>query len=695
MKRFVSMLLAVIICVSCISFEATARRDLTKEEILAGELKDLGLFKGVSDTDFALGRAPSRIEAVIMLIRVLGKEKEVSGSTWRHPFTDVPEWANNYIGYAYSKGLTNGSSTSRFGSGDASAAMYMTFMLRALGYSDTNGADFTWNDPFTLAQAVGIYPDGVNIKKFWRADVVLISHAALSAYVKGANATLARKLISDGVFTSDDFEKYYKVHDVSTIETVTGDELTPEQLYELCSPSVFYIEVYDTKGNPFASGSGFFIDSNGTAVTNYHVIDEAQSATAIIPDTGKKFDIVGVYDYSVENDWAVIKVNCTGNSYLTLDDGSTVVGAATVYAIGSPQGLQNTISTGIISTPERVMDGVTYIQTTAAISHGSSGGALLNKYGEVIGITSASVESGQNLNFALPISCIDGCKKDEATPLNVINKPNIRYILSTQSVSVSVGETQYITLDLETKGVHGETYSISSENTSIAQVGWTDINDNELPWSITIVGESPGTTFLNITNDFNGQYARVQIVVTGSTAPSYSGGNSYTSRSSYTIAYLKEWLKKNGVYNNGIYEVCIYSSEKYGLNYVALCFDVVDDWLYVSDISYGKSDDYVYIDKLFLLEDTKSYVYSSAFYSNSSLKTPDASAFFDVYPSLYTEDSPIIANYYKGPEGFKNSFTVYSRDGLNYLLAYLSGYHKYNIGGITLADLGFTSFTFQ
>jgi trk system potassium uptake protein TrkH len=101
-----------------------AQRDISREEILAQELKDLGLFRGVSETDFDLDRAPSRVEALVMLIRVLGKESEVTGDTWKHPFTDVPGWADNYVGYAYSKGLTNGQSATQFGTGDANAAMF-------------------------------------------------------------------------------------------------------------------------------------------------------------------------------------------------------------------------------------------------------------------------------------------------------------------------------------------------------------------------------------------------------------------------------------------------------------------------------------------------------------------------------------------------------------------------------------------
>jgi hypothetical protein len=78
----------------------------------------------------------------------------------------------------------------------------------------------------------------------------------------------------------------------------------------------------------------------------------------------------------------------------------------TVYALGSPLGLEDTFSNGMISSTNRVDGGQTFLQTTASISSGSSGGALLNEYGQVIGVTAASYTSGQSLNLAIPIDCI-------------------------------------------------------------------------------------------------------------------------------------------------------------------------------------------------------------------------------------------------------------------------------------------------
>ncbi len=405
MKRFIAVFAIVIMCISCVSISVNAQRDVSNEELLAQELKELGLFRGVSDTDFALGRAPSRVEALVMLIRVLGKENDVTAGVWRHPFTDVPKWADKYVGYAYSNGLTNGQSMTEFGTGDASGAMYITFVLRALGYSDVNGEDFVWSDPFTLAREVGILSDSVNIQQFWRADVVLVSHSALSSYLNGTQQTLAQKLIAAEVFTKAQFDRLYNSSKNSATKPTFGNnELSAEEIYEMCSPAVFYIEIYNGLKQTLGNASGFFIDDKGTAVTNYHVIERAYSAKIQMSDTGKVYNVIGIYDFSEEQDWAVIQVDCTGNEYLEIGNPSTVVGGATIYTIGSPLGFQNTISEGLISNPKRVLDGIDHIQISAPISHGNSGGALLNKMGHVIGITTSGRDDAQNLNFVIPVT---------------------------------------------------------------------------------------------------------------------------------------------------------------------------------------------------------------------------------------------------------------------------------------------------
>ena len=156
-----------------------------------------------------------------------------------------------------------------------------------------------------------------------------------------------------------------------TGEDDESGELSAGEIYNKCAPAVVYIVVYDASGNALRTGSGFFIDSDGTLVTNYHVVEGGASAKITTMDN-QVYDVSGVYDCDETTDIALLKVN--GSGFTSLKVSTEPVSAGdTIYAIGSPLGLSNTISSGIISNAARVYEGVTYIQVTAPISSGSSG----------------------------------------------------------------------------------------------------------------------------------------------------------------------------------------------------------------------------------------------------------------------------------------------------------------------------------
>ncbi len=112
--------------------------------------------------------------------------------------------ADKYIGYAYENGLAYGNKD-KFGTDNATSDMYLTFVLRALGYDDTKG-DFVWNEPDALAKSVGILPDDIDKDNFLRADIVKISWAALSARIKNGTQALSEKLMAEGVFTAENYD---------------------------------------------------------------------------------------------------------------------------------------------------------------------------------------------------------------------------------------------------------------------------------------------------------------------------------------------------------------------------------------------------------------------------------------------------------------------------------------------------------
>lgn len=456
-KRAVSFALCMILCIGVLPGGAfAAGRDVSFEETLAAELKSLGLFRGVSDTNFDLARSPTRIEALIMLIRTLGKEQEALAGTWEHPFDDVPAWADKYVGYAYQNALTKGTSATTFGAGDASAAQYLTFILRALGYSDAGGADFSWDSPYELSGSAGILPDGTNLSEFWRADVVRISYAALGAKRKGSDQTLAQKLIAAGAFTQAQFDESWRADAFAEQNAPRPGTtaLSAREISDLASPAVFFVQVYDTESaasDPAAVGSGFLISADGTAVTNYHVIEETLGATATTSD-GKVYPIEKVLFYDVGRDIAVVRLSrtardgttCAAFPFLRMRESAEVRNGDVVYAIGSPLGLQNSISNGIVSNRSRTLEGESYpyIQTTAAISHGSSGGALVNEYGEAVGVTAGYLGGGQNLNLAIPMDSVLGLDLSAAgTPYADVYRNEFRRLL--REDNPDIGEREW------------------------------------------------------------------------------------------------------------------------------------------------------------------------------------------------------------------------------------------------------------
>lgn len=178
---------------------------------------------------------------------------------------------------------------------------------------------------------------------------------------------------------------------------------TPSEIAQQLSPSIVYIEMTDLSGKAISSGSGFIIDSSGKIVTNQHVISGASGGRVVLSDkTSYEISSVSAADASL--DIAIIQINTSGLQPAKLGNSETILAGEKVVAIGNPYGLDHTISDGLISNVSREINGETLIQTSAPISPGSSGGALINERSEVIGVTSSGYNVGQNLNFAIPIN---------------------------------------------------------------------------------------------------------------------------------------------------------------------------------------------------------------------------------------------------------------------------------------------------
>jgi uncharacterized protein (TIGR02145 family) len=165
-------------------------------------------------------------------------------------------------------------------------------------------------------------------------------------------------------------------------------------------------------------GSGFFVGTNLIA-TNYHVIEGATEAFCYTNSSAAKYEIEGYVAVDKEVDLVILKVKGVNKPAIKMST-STPIPGQKVYVLGSPKGLPATITDGIVS-GLRDWDGTKLIQISAPISHGSSGGPVLNANGLLVGISVGALEDGQNLNFAIPKSNLDlllGFKKSYATPLS-------------------------------------------------------------------------------------------------------------------------------------------------------------------------------------------------------------------------------------------------------------------------------------
>jgi S1-C subfamily serine protease len=181
-------------------------------------------------------------------------------------------------------------------------------------------------------------------------------------------------------------------------------ELSYEQLATLAS-SVVMIMIHDKDGQPIGTGSGIMISEKGYILTNCHVAAGGHFYSIRIEDDEKVYQTDEMIKYHQVLDLAVIRIDRQLKPLQLYRGDKPLVRGQKVVAIGSPMGLFNTVSDGIIS-GFRVMNGVDMIQFTAPTSHGSSGGAVLNMYGEVIGISTAGIDNGQNLNLAVGYNSI-------------------------------------------------------------------------------------------------------------------------------------------------------------------------------------------------------------------------------------------------------------------------------------------------
>jgi len=158
---------------------------------------------------------------------------------------------------------------------------------------------------------------------------------------------------------------------------------------------------------PTGSGSGVLVDPSGVIATNLHVVRGDSSATVTLANHDA-YDDVEVVAVDARKDLVLLKVKAFKAASIILGDSDDLAVGNAVYAIGTPRGLALTMTEGIVSSLRDSGDGYGVIQTSAAISPGSSGGGLFNDRGELVGITSFRINGGESLNFAVPVNYVRG-----------------------------------------------------------------------------------------------------------------------------------------------------------------------------------------------------------------------------------------------------------------------------------------------
>ncbi|MCX6895207.1 MAG: trypsin-like peptidase domain-containing protein [Verrucomicrobia bacterium] len=166
---------------------------------------------------------------------------------------------------------------------------------------------------------------------------------------------------------------------------------------------------------PGGLGSGFILDEDGFLITNFHVIEgETQISVEVYHQrndqlerkTYKQIRIVAINKFA---DLALLKIDekdAPKFAHIALGDSEALAVGERVFAIGSPLGLERTVTEGILSTKTREMQGDLYLQTTAQINPGNSGGPLFNMSGDVVGVTNMKITFGEGLGFAIPVSAV-------------------------------------------------------------------------------------------------------------------------------------------------------------------------------------------------------------------------------------------------------------------------------------------------
>ncbi len=347
----------------------------------------------------------------------------------------------------------------------------------------------------------------------------------------------------------------------SYIESYKLSILTSEEIYALASKSVGEVITYDKNSDPLSLGSCFVISEDGKIVTNFHVIDEAYAIEILI--NGKTYTVTSVLACDETKDLAVLKINATGLSPVKMLK-ETPVGGWTVYAFGNPEGFAASMTKGIISSPQRTIDGVECIQHDASISSGSSGGPLYNEYGEVLGVNAFDIIGGNNINFAISVKELDNL--DYSSPMTMeqfyaAHGPYFTIFIYDYIVDEVEPNYSPALADLRTYG-NGTTISGSIDKSNDYDFYKVTIGPGETftAWMIPEYSVDATGIAVLLTDSSGNILARGAILTINDIASvlmTYTNTSSSTVTLYVVLAYYSDYTYKNTV---GNYDLFIYSN---------------------------------------------------------------------------------------------------------------------------------------
>ena len=255
------------------------------------------------------------------------------------------------------------------------------------------GCDICYMNP--KEDIVNLYPDIESYSTLYKCSILYSDNITIPEFTPAPNLEYAPVSSTPDTISQSKIFKHTKQHQSQP----QAEEFSYEQLASL-SNSVVMIKVYNNENTILCGGSGVVIHSGGYILTNLHVVAGGQYYSVLYENETEEYFTDKLIKYHQLYDLAIIRVdkNC---SPLTVKTDDYLVRGQKVVAIGSPLGLFNSISDGIVS-GFRELNDIPMVQFTAPISNGSSGGALLDMYGRLVGLITAGFDKGQNLNLAVP-----------------------------------------------------------------------------------------------------------------------------------------------------------------------------------------------------------------------------------------------------------------------------------------------------